>query len=149
MMNGTTCTLRVTSTDRDRARVSVRRQQFSIGRPIEFDEESPNIAALEYALGAVAGEVVSGLRAFASRRRVDVDQIEAIVTGELEHALAYLEVVGETGRPRIARVHLKVFVASPDEQAVRRIWEEMLDRLPLVCTWRAAVQLDLELTCTP
>ena len=95
----------------------------------------------------MAGEVVSGLRAFAWRRRVDVDQvdqIEAVVTGELEHALAYLEVVGERGRPRIARVHLKVFVASPDEQAVRRIWEEMLDRLPLVCTLRAAVRLDLE-----
>jgi hypothetical protein len=148
MMNNTTCTLRVTATDRDAARVSVRRHQFSVGRPIEFDEASPRIAALEYALGAVAGEVVSGLRAFAWRRRVDVDQIEAVVTGEMEHALAYLEVVGETGRPRIARVHLKVFVASPDEQAVRRIWEEMLDRLPLVCTLRAAVRLDLELMWT-
>jgi len=102
-MNSTTCTLRVTATDRDVARVSVRRHQFTVGRPIEFDEASPRIAALEYALGAVAGEVVSGLRVFAWRRRVDVDQIEAVVTGELEHALAYLEVVGESGRPRIAR----------------------------------------------
>src|SRR6185436_3202717 len=99
-------------------------------------------------LGALAGEVVSGLRDFAWRRRVDVDQIEAIVSGELEDALAYLEVVGESGRPRIARIHLKVFVSSPDEHAVRRLWEEMLDRLPLVCTMREAVRLELELTCT-
>jgi len=138
----------VTATDRDVARVSVRRHQFSVGRPIEFDEASPRIAALEYALGALAGEVVSGLRDFTWRRRVDIDQIEAIVTGELEGALAYLEVVGEVGRPRIVRVHLKVFVASPDEQAVRRIWEEMLDRLPLVCTLREVVRLELELMCT-
>lgn len=149
MMNGMTCTLRVTVSDPEVAHVSVRQRQFFVGRPIEFDDASPRIAALEYALGAVAGEVVSGLRVFASRRRIDVDHIEAVVSGKLEHALAYLEVVGERGQPRIAHVHLKVFVASPDEPGVRRLWTELLDRLPLVCTMRTAFPLDLELIVTP
>jgi signal transduction histidine kinase len=52
------------------ARVSVGRRQFSIGRPVEFDDASPHVAALEYALGAVGGEVVNGLREFARRRGV-------------------------------------------------------------------------------
>jgi hypothetical protein len=43
---------------------------------------------------------------------------------------------------------VKVFVASPDQPAVRRIWDEMFDRLPLVSTWRAAVAFDVELQQT-
>ena len=57
MMDGMTCTLRVTAPDPEMAHVSARRQQCFVGRPIELDEASPRIAALEYALGAIAGEV--------------------------------------------------------------------------------------------
>jgi hypothetical protein len=142
-------TLRVTTADPEVARVTIRRHQFEIGRPMELDEASPRISALEYALGAIAGEMVNGLRVFAWRHRVDVDRVEAVVTGELEHGLTYLEVVGETGQPRIARVRLKVFVATADEPGVRRLWSELLERLPLFCTMRAAFPIDVELTMTP
>jgi hypothetical protein len=148
MTSDVRCTLRVTATDGQSARVAVRNQQFSIGKPLEFDNASAHVSALEYALGAVAGEVVNGLRAFAWRRRVEIDAIEAVVTGELEHGLAYLEVIGEPGPPRIARIHVKVFVASPDAAAVQRVWADAIACLPLVCTWRAAVRLDLELIPT-
>lgn len=148
-MTGITCTLRVTATDdRDVARVSVRRHQFSVGRPIEFDDPSPRVAALEYALGAVGAEVVNGLRTFAARHRVEIDQVEAVVTGELENGLTYLEVIGERGRPRIARIHLKVFVASPDERALRCLWDDMLGKLPLICTLGPSVRLDIDLIVT-
>jgi len=148
-MNGLTCTLRFTATKRDALRVSVRRHQFSVGRPIEFDEQAPAVAALEYALGAIGAEIVGGLRAFASRRRIELDQVEAIVHGEIDNPLMYLEVVGETGRPRIGRVHVKVYVASSeDEHTVRRLLNETLDRLPLVCTLREATRLDIDMTLT-
>ena len=61
--------LRVTAPDPEVARVSIGRRQFSIGRPLEFDEASPHVAAIEYALGAVGGEVVNGLREFARQLR--------------------------------------------------------------------------------
>jgi hypothetical protein len=137
--------LRVTAPDPDVARVSVGRRQFSIGRPLEFDEASPHIAAIEYALGAVGGEVVNGLRAFASRRRLSIDDVEAVVSATLENGLTYLEVIGEQGQPRIARIHVKVFVAAGDAAATRSLFEHMLDRLPLVCTLRAALALTTEL----
>jgi hypothetical protein len=142
------CTLRVTTSGADEARVSTRRQQFAVGRPMEFDDAAPRIAAIEYALGAIAGEVVNGLRDFASRRRIDIEHVEAVITGELEHGLTYLEVVGEEGRPAITRVHVKVFVASTDESGVRRLWPVLLERLPLFCTLRSAFPIDLELTMT-
>ena len=148
-MNEVSCTLRVTAPgDGAAARVSVRRHQFIVGRPIEFDEQSPEIAAMEYVLGAVGAEVVNGVRAAARRQRVDVDQIEALVTGEVEHALVYLEVIGEQGQPRLSRVHVKLFVTGPDEPAIRRVYAAVVERLPLVCTLQAAARVDLELIVT-
>ena len=124
-MNGITISLRVTAPDSAVARVFVGRRQFSIGRPVEFDDVSPHVAALEYALGAVGGEVVNGLREFARRRRLELDAVEALVTGELENGLTYLEVVGERGKPTIRRIAIKVFVASVDKAATHALREQL------------------------
>jgi len=144
-MTAITISLRVTAPGPAIARVSVGRRHFSVGRPIEFDDASPNVAALEYALGAVGGEVVNGLREFAHRRRLAIDAVEALVTGELEDGLAYLEVIGESGRPRIRRIAVKVFVASADDKTTRALFDEMIERLPLVSTLRKSLDLDVEL----
>ena len=50
-------TLRVTAVDRFAARAAVRRRQFTISRPLDFDPAHDGITALEYALGALAGDV--------------------------------------------------------------------------------------------
>jgi hypothetical protein len=147
-MHGSAFTLRLTSIGRDHARAAVRHHQFAIGAPVEFDDTSPRVSALEYALGAVGGEVLNGFRAFASRRRLDIDAIEAVVTGELENVLGYLEVIGEPGRPRITTIRIKLFVAAPEEGALRAMFDEMVNRLPLVCTLRKATGLDIELIFT-
>ena len=145
-MNAITLSLRVTASERA-ARVSTGQRQFSIGRPVEFDEASPHVAALEYALGAIGGELVNGLREFARRRRIVIDAAEAVVTGELTNALSYLEVIGERGAPSLSRVSVKVFVSTPDG-AARALFDEMLERLPLVNTLRKALQLQIELVLT-
>jgi hypothetical protein len=147
-MDDSLITLRVTGGARDVARVTVRRHQFAVGRPIEFDESSPRIAALEYALGAVGAEVVNGLREFAVRRRLQLDAVEAVVSGELEHELVYLDVVGETGHPALRRLHVKLFVACADAGAVRALFSEVLEKLPLTRTLSAATRLSTELVMT-
>ncbi len=147
-MSALTISLRVTAPGPASARVSVGRRQFSIGRPVEFDETSAHVAAIEYALGAIGGEVVNGLREFARRRRLVIDAVEALVTGELQDGLAYLEVIGERGRPRLRRIVVKVFVASEDHQATRALFDETIARLPLVTTLTDAVDLGIELILT-
>jgi hypothetical protein len=147
-MTTITMSLRVTAPAPAAAHVSVGRRHFSIGRPIEFDEASPHVAALEYALGAVGGELVNGLREFARRRRLPLDAVEALVTAELEHGLHYLEVMGESGPPRIRRIAVKVFVASVDHEATGALFDEVIKRLPLVSTLREAIELHIELVQT-
>jgi hypothetical protein len=146
-MDAITLSLRVTATG-PAARVSIGRRQFSIGRPVEFDEASPHVAALEYALGAVGGEIVNGLREIARRRRIAIDAIEALVTGDLEHALTYLDVVGETGAPRIARIAVKVFASGPDEASIRALFADALGRLPLLGTLKTTIEVKTELILT-
>lgn len=141
-------TARVTGRAGDVARVAIRRQQFAVGRPIEFDEAAPRIAAIEYALGAAGGEMVNGLRVFAERRRLEIDAIEAVVTADLEHALAYLEVIGEPGRPLIRRVHIKVFASCADHQAARELFDTVGGKLPLIALLGAATRLTTELVFT-
>jgi hypothetical protein len=149
-MNGTAWTLRVTGSGREALRVSTRRHQFTAGRPLEFDAESAAVSAFEYALGAVGAEIVGGLQAFSRRRRIVVDEVEALVTGEVDHALAYLEVVGEPGPPRIGRIHVKLYVSSPeDPQNVRRVFDDVVARLPLVGTLRETVPVEIDLSLTP
>jgi hypothetical protein len=147
-MNTTAHTLRITTTDQNTARVSVRQQQFVVGRPLEFDRLAPRIASVEYALGALGAEAATGLRLFAHRRRVVLDDVEALVTGELENDVAFLEVVGGPEQTRIARAQIKLFAAAPDHEAVRRLWSEAERRLPLLCTFRSAAHVDIELILT-
>ena len=148
-MNTLPCRLRITTTESDASRVSVRRHQFTVGRPLDFDTEYPHITALEYALGVLGAEIVGGLRVFAKRRRIELDQVEAVVDGELDNPLAYLEVVGEPGHPGLSHVSIKVYVASPhDENTLKRLWSETLERLPLVRTFARVLDLSIEFTLT-
>ena len=80
-------TLRVASPDRRTARVASRRHQFEVTRPIDFDAEHDGITALEYVLGAIGAELVTGFRELARRRRIEVENLEAVVQGELDNAL--------------------------------------------------------------
>jgi hypothetical protein len=148
-MNTWQCRLRITTTDSDTSRVLVRRHHFAVGRPIDFDAESVHVTALEYALAAIGAEIVGGLRVFAKRRRIELDGVEAVVDGEVENPLTYLEVVGESGYPGLSGVSVKVYVASPrDEETLQRLWYETLERLPLVRTFSHAMKFSVELTLT-
>ena len=144
-MNEFSWTLRITVTDDDAANVVTRRHQFAVGRPLHFDAEYQHVTPLEYALGALGAEIVNGLRQSAKRRRMELDDIEAVVDGELDNPLTYLEVVGEEGHPGLVRVLVKVYVSSPhDEQTWRTLWDETRERLPLVRTFSGALSLTVE-----
>jgi uncharacterized OsmC-like protein len=141
-----TWTLRVSTTPLSGTTVFVRKHQFPVGVALQFDAEYDAITALEYVLGAIGADVVSGLQALARKRRVEIDQVEAVVEGELNNPLTYLGVVGESGHPGLERVCVKVYVASlAAEEEVRRVWQEVLDRSPLVRTFQPAIRFEISL----
>jgi hypothetical protein len=136
--------VRVSATGKDSARVFARRHQFTVGAPVHFDEEYGQVSALEYVLGAIGAELVHGLVSLGRRRRLAIDHAEALVQGELDDALAYVGAVGATGHAGLAKIAVKVYIGSvEDEDAVRKLWEDVLERSPLVRTLRPAVHFDL------
>lgn len=141
--------LRVSTTPQRGATVFVRKHQFAVGDPLQFDAEYNAITALEYVLGAIGADVVSGLQNLARKRRVALDHVEAVVEGELNNPLTYLGVIGESGHPGLERVSVKVYVASlAAEEEIRRVWQEVLDRSPLVRTFQPAMRFELSLQVT-
>jgi hypothetical protein len=86
-MDQSTITLRVTTAPETCACRCVV-SNSAVGRPIEFDEAAPRIAASRSmrAPAPVGAEAVNGF-VFADRRRLIIDAIEAVVTGELQHEL--------------------------------------------------------------
>jgi OsmC-like protein len=145
-MEGYTWTLRVSASERGQATVFTRQHQYRVGAPVHFDRAYEGVSALEYVLGAIGADLVNGLQTLGRRRRVAIDQVEAVVEGELNNPLTYLGVGGETGHPGLEKVRVRVHLASPEEEAaIHRLWHEMLATSPLVHTFKAALQLELKL----
>jgi hypothetical protein len=146
-MNEHRWSLRVTATAGETATALVRRHQFVVGRPLHFDAEYPNVVPIEYALGALGAEAVNGLRGSARRARTRIDGVEALIEADLQNPLSYFDVVGIPGNPALARVRLKLYVATPDEPAaVEQLWNKTKAKLPLAGVFDAAGLLDTTLT---
>lgn len=86
---------RVFSSHQNRATVYIRKRQFEVGAPLQFDQEYDGVSALEHVLAAIGADLTNGMQAICRKRRLDVDRVEALVVGELNNPLVHLGVVGE------------------------------------------------------
>ena len=138
--------VRVSARDRTSVAVYARKSRFDIGPPLAFDAEDVRTSAFEHLLGAIGADLAFGMKELCHRRRLDVDNVEALVFGELDNPLAHLGVVGEKGHPGLANLAIKVFVETLEEDDdIKKVWAEMLDRSPLYRTFLNAVPFDLQL----
>jgi hypothetical protein len=126
--------------------VYARTQRFDVGLPLSFDAEYGAVTALETVLGAIGADLACGIRRLAATKRLVVDDVEAVVQAELSNPLVHLGVVGEEGSPAMKRISIKLYLGSlEDEAALRRIFDEVVARSPLIQTFEKAVELELEL----
>lgn len=138
--------IRARATDSQTVSVYVRQHSFRVGAPISFDIEYGELSALEYVLGAVAADVIASFQKLAHRQRLDVEQVEALVHGELDNPLMHLGVVGEAGHPGLSVLKVKCYVSSlDDEEQVHKVWSEALKRSPLATTFMDAGTLEISL----
>ena len=143
-------TVRVRSVGRRRAVAYARLHRFEVGAPVEFDPQGDAVSSLEFALGALAADLLNTFTELARRRRIELDGVEAVVGGTLENPLAVLEVVGEQGGPALESVAIKLYVTSPaPPERIDELWRDAQRLSPLTVTLRAAVALELELVLTP
>ncbi len=123
-----------------------RNHAFTVGGQASFREADAHPDAVEYLLGALGGDLISGFASHAARRGVEVDAMEASIFGRLNNPLVYLGVVGEKGHPGFETISCTLYVsAAADEQILKDIWQTTLARSPLVNTLDRCVGLTLNL----
>ena len=123
-----------------------RNHAFTVGRQASFREADAHPDAVEYLLGALGGDLISGFASHATRRGVEVDAMEASIFGRLNNPLVYLGVVGESGHPGFDTISCTLYVsADADEEVLEEVWRTTLARSPLVNTLDRCVGLTLNL----
>ena len=143
-------TVRVTAAPSKPPHVFSRQHAFEAGEPVSFDAEHPRVTALEYLLGAVGAEVAGGLRLLARKRRLALDAVEVVVHATLHDPRVYLRVIDHRGDAGIARLEVKAYLSSlEDEATIRRLWAELLEIAPVLTTLQKAVVVDLAFTHVP
>jgi hypothetical protein len=74
------------------------------------------LTALEYVLGVIGADVVNTWRVVARQRRVEISDVEALVSGGLKNLLTFRGVVGEEGHPALETVIVRAYVSSIDPE---------------------------------
>ena len=138
---------RVSSRERDKAHVFVRKHSFPVGSPLSFDQEYDSVTALEYVWGAIGADLVNGIKKLAKTHRLLIEDVEALVQVSLNNSLTYLGVIGETGNPGIKCINIKFYVNSNESRKrIENLWKETLSKSPLFSTLKSLVEFDLKLT---
>jgi hypothetical protein len=141
-----TWTSRVSWTGEGWATAYARNHAFTVGGQASFREADAHPDAVEYLLGALGGDLISGFASHATRRGVEVDAMEASIFGRLNNPLVYLGVVGESGHPGFDTISCTLYVsADADEEVLKEVWRTTLARSPLVNTLDRCVGLTLNL----
>ena len=141
--------VRVRADGRNDFHVHARNHSWRVSEALSFDIKSVQPCALEQLLGALASDLLATLQAFAKRRRIVIDALEAQLSCELNNALMHLGVIGEKGSPRISTIDGAIYISTDaPEDEVQDLWAECKLRSPLYETLRHAVVLRLRLCQT-
>jgi uncharacterized OsmC-like protein/TusA-related sulfurtransferase len=127
------------------AQVFVRNHSFVVGQPASFDTADKFISAVEYLLGALGGCIAVGLQWRASRRGIQIRNLEVSLQSRSEDVLVYLG-LQEEGNPGLAGVRAVVYVdADAEPETLEELLAETLRRSPVTQTFQRAVTITLEL----
>jgi len=135
--------LRVRATGSLKSTAYFRNFKLDVGQPASFEEKDANPSAVELLLAALGASLSGAYATECAREGLELDDVEITVKGRLNNVLAHLGL--EDGDPSFARIELKCFASSLDDEAkLRAVWERTLARSPLACTLGKAVTLDVK-----
>jgi hypothetical protein len=137
--------LRARSTGGLRSTAYCRNFSWVVGQPASFEEKDEHPSAVEYLLGALAGDLATGFFTACSRAGLQVDDVEITARATLGDALAPLGL--SAGDPAVDVIVVKVFASTlEDEARVRAVWDDVRRRSPVAATLAKAARLDLQLS---
>lgn len=127
-------------------KVHSRNHTFIAGQPADFSDKVDAPSAIDYFLGALASDLTVGFKAQASRRNMEIDQMELTLKAGLENVLYHLELENE-GSPKIKRIEGKFYVSAPhSDEDLQNLWKSTLDRSPVYQTLKQSIEIDIPMT---
>ncbi len=127
------------------AQVFVRNHSFSVGQPASFDTADRAISAIEYLLGSLGACVAVGFQWRASRRGIQIRNLEVSLQARSEDVLVYLG-LQEEGNPGLGGVRATVYVdADAEPELLEELLAETPRRSPVTQTFQRAVAVTAEL----
>lgn len=137
--------LRARAQARQTVSVYCRNFSWKIGQPASFEEKDREPSAVESLMGSLAADLCSGFATLASRRGLEIDDLEIALQARLGNILAHLGL--EEGDPALDRIDLVCYASSFDDpEAVRQVWEDCLRRAPVFQTLNKAVTIGVRLS---
>lgn len=128
------------------AKVHSRNHTFLTGQPADFSPKVPAPSAIDYLLASLASCLTVGFKAQASRRNIEIDNLELSLKGGLENVLFHMEMEDE-GSPRIKQISGTFYVSSPEtEEVLEELWTNTIERSPIFQTLKHAVNIDIKLS---
>ena len=135
---------RVRWTEGMQARAFIRNHAFNVGQPASFDTQDIAPSAVEYVLAAIGGCLAVGFQWRASRRGLEVRNLEVSLQAQAENILVFLG-LEEQGHPGLKTIEGRLYVdADGDEDVLREIWQETLKRSPVTQSLLREVPAQLE-----
>jgi TusA-related sulfurtransferase/uncharacterized OsmC-like protein len=122
---------RVRWTEGMQARAFIRNHAFNVGQPASFDTQDIAPSAVEYVLAALGGCLAVGFQWRASRRGLEVRNLEISLQAQANNILVFLG-LEEEGHPGLKTIQGRLYVdVDGDEDVLQDIWQETLRRSPV------------------
>jgi len=140
-----TWSARLRWTEGMQAKAFVRNHAFSVGQPASFDTQDMAPSAIEYLLAAVGGCLAVGFRWRASRRGIEVRNLEVSLQAQAENILVFLG-LEEEGHPGMKRIDGRLYVdADAADDVLQDIWQETLQRSPVTQSLARQVPVHIDM----
>ncbi|WP_231687849.1 OsmC family protein [Bacillus sp. FJAT-27251] len=126
------------------AKVHSRNHTFTVGQPADFSSKVDSPSAIDYLLAALASDLAVGYKAQASRRNMEIDQLEVSIKAGLENVLFHLE-MEDDGSPKIQEIKGTFYVSSPQSEGdLEKLWENTLERSPVYQTLNQTININIQ-----
>jgi uncharacterized OsmC-like protein len=123
----------------------VRNHSFVLSEPSELGGPDLGPNAVEYVLSALGACYATGLVLNATKRGIEIRNLEIALEGEIDNILVFLG-LSDKGHPGYRRIIVKAYVdADVDEKILKEIWEETVRTSPVGNTLTRNVEVETEI----
>ncbi|MCS6862876.1 MAG: OsmC family protein [Abditibacteriales bacterium] len=131
------------------SKVFCRNHAWEVGQPASFDVQDAAPSAVEYVLGALGACLAMGFQIHASRRGIQVDELEISLSGQIDNIFVFLG-VDESGHSGFREIKGTLYVrADADEDTLQEVWQHTLATSPVTNTLTRNVSVDVAMRVVP